>query len=126
MIDIYEFKTFAEIDWEKERMIILECGHVFTMETMDPLMEMENYYDGDYKNWTDIKLLSSQTGENKIKTCPNCRGNFLSYFNRIFTILYKFYVYWSNNFLKKLLLEKLKDMDGQLKNEFLIHKTRSF
>ena len=76
MIDYYEMKTFAEIDWGVERMIVLGCGHVFTMETMDHHMEMKDYYEGDYGNWTGIKMLSSQTGENKIKTCPNCRGNF--------------------------------------------------
>jgi hypothetical protein len=75
VIDYYEFKTFAEIDWEKERMIILECGHVFTMETMDHHMEMDKYYQGDYGNWTNLVMLSSKSGENKIMTCPNCRGN---------------------------------------------------
>jgi hypothetical protein len=80
VIDYYEMKTFAEIDWGEERMIVLECGHVFTMETMDHHMEMKEYYEGDYDNWTGIKMLSSQTGENKIQTCPNCRGNLISYF----------------------------------------------
>lgn len=75
VIDILEFKTFAEIDVEKERVIILDCGHVFTMETMDRHMEMEKYYQGDYGNWTDLVMLSSKSGENKIMTCPNCRGN---------------------------------------------------
>ncbi|CAB5368199.1 unnamed protein product [Rhizophagus irregularis] len=74
MIDILEFKTFAETDLEKERVIILDCGHVFTMETMDHHMEMEKYYQGDYGNWTDLVLLSSKSGENKIMTCPTCRA----------------------------------------------------
>ncbi|CAG8436405.1 920_t:CDS:10 [Rhizophagus irregularis] len=74
LIDILEFKTFAETDLEKERVIILDCGHVFTMETMDHHMEMEKYYQGDYGNWTDLVLLSSKSGENKIMTCPTCRA----------------------------------------------------
>ena len=69
-------------------MIILECGHIFTMETMDHHMEMENYYDGDYEHWTGIKTLSSQTGNNKVMTCPNCRGNFLFFF-----LSFKVYTY---------------------------------
>ncbi|GES78947.1 P-loop containing nucleoside triphosphate hydrolase protein [Rhizophagus clarus] len=74
IVDIYEFRTFAEIDLEKERIIILDCGHVFTMETMDHHMEMENYYQGGYGNWTDLVMLSSKSGENKIMTCPSCRA----------------------------------------------------
>jgi len=91
VIDYIEFKTFAEIDWEEERMIILECGHVFTMNTMDGHMEMEKYYEGNEERWTGIKMLSSQSGENKMMTCPNCRGIFSIYF--IYCIFFFFYTY---------------------------------
>ena len=64
--------TFSEIDWNKERMIVLTCGHVYTMETMDMIMEMEDFYEGSIKvGWTSIKMLP--TSITTIKTCPTCQ-----------------------------------------------------
>src|SRR2546429_3342162 len=64
--------TFSEIDWNKERMIVLTCGHVYTMETMDMIMEMEDFYEGSIKvGWTSIKMLPESI--TTIKTCPTCQ-----------------------------------------------------
>ncbi|RGB37021.1 hypothetical protein C1646_652342, partial [Rhizophagus diaphanus] len=64
--------TFSEVDWEVERMIVLTCGHVFTMETMDMLMEMKDFYEGSVEGgWTSVKILP--TSPMNMKTCPTCR-----------------------------------------------------
>ncbi|PKY47020.1 P-loop containing nucleoside triphosphate hydrolase protein [Rhizophagus irregularis] len=64
---------FSEIDWDQERMIILSCGHVFTMKSMDTLMEMKNYYKGSIDGgWTSAKMLP--TSSTDIKTCPGCNS----------------------------------------------------
>ncbi|GES93124.1 P-loop containing nucleoside triphosphate hydrolase protein [Rhizophagus clarus] len=64
--------AFSEIDWEEERMIVLTCGHVYTMETMDMHMEMKNYYEGSVEGeWTSVKILP--TTPMNMKTCPACR-----------------------------------------------------
>ncbi|GBC01063.1 hypothetical protein RclHR1_04050006 [Rhizophagus clarus] len=64
--------TFSEVDWEVERMIVLTCGHVYTMETMDMLMEMKDYYEGSVEGgWTSVKMLP--TSPMNMKTCPTCR-----------------------------------------------------
>ncbi|RIA89999.1 hypothetical protein C1645_805971 [Glomus cerebriforme] len=63
---------FGEIDWNRERMIVLSCRHVYTMKTMDTLMEMENYYEGSIEGrWTSVKILP--TLPMNIKTCPTCQ-----------------------------------------------------
>jgi hypothetical protein len=64
--------TFSEVDWEVERMIVLTCGHVYTMETMDMHMEMKDYYGGSVEGgWTSVKILP--TSSINMKTCPACR-----------------------------------------------------
>ncbi|CAG8591908.1 3194_t:CDS:10 [Funneliformis mosseae] len=70
--DLIENTTFGEIDWDKERMIILSCGHVYTMTTMDNYMEMENYYEVSKEIWISVKNLP--TSPINIKTCPECRA----------------------------------------------------
>jgi hypothetical protein len=70
--DIIIGSTFSEVDWEVERMIVLTCGHVYTMETMDMLMEMKDYYGGSVEEgWTSVKILP--TSPMNAKTCPTCR-----------------------------------------------------
>ncbi len=65
--------TFSEVDWDEERMIVLSCGHVYTMETMDMHMEMKDYYEGSVEEgWKSIKILSSASSADT-KTCPACR-----------------------------------------------------
>jgi hypothetical protein len=64
---------FSEIDWNEERMIVLSCGHVYTMETMDMLVKMEEYYEGSIeRGWTSIKALP--TSSKDIIKCPACRA----------------------------------------------------
>src|SRR4051812_20845827 len=46
VIDIIMQETFANVDWNVHRLIVLECGHCFTMESMDSHMELEKYYVG--------------------------------------------------------------------------------
>ncbi|RIA98473.1 hypothetical protein C1645_870713 [Glomus cerebriforme] len=59
------------IDWNKERMIILSCGHAYTMKTLDKLMGMKDYYKGSIEGgWTSIKELPTSTNT---KTCPECQ-----------------------------------------------------
>ncbi|CAI2182855.1 2804_t:CDS:10, partial [Funneliformis geosporum] len=63
---------FNEVDWDRNKMIVLSCGHVFTMETMDMHMGMEDYYEGSIKwGWTSVKILPTSFAN--IKTCPDCR-----------------------------------------------------
>ncbi|CAG8617771.1 554_t:CDS:10, partial [Funneliformis mosseae] len=71
--DLIMGATFSDIDWDEERMIVLSCGHVYTMETMDMHMEMREYYEGSVeKGWKSIKFLSSASLTDA-KTCPACR-----------------------------------------------------
>ncbi|CAB4399021.1 unnamed protein product [Rhizophagus irregularis] len=71
--DVIMGTKFSEIDWNEERMIVLSCGHVYTMETMDMLVKMEEYYEGSTGGgWTSIKALP--TSSKNIIKCPACRA----------------------------------------------------
>ncbi|CAJ0905633.1 4526_t:CDS:10 [Entrophospora sp. SA101] len=60
-----------EVDWNANNMIVLECGHVFTMKKMDEIMEIQKYY---YKKSHQWKSTSSFTAEPEhLETCPDCR-----------------------------------------------------
>ncbi|CAI2168909.1 11576_t:CDS:10 [Funneliformis geosporum] len=66
--------SFSKVDWKKKRMIVLSCGHVYTMETMDMHMGMEGYYECEgvfERNWTSVKILPASTVN--VKACPECR-----------------------------------------------------
>ncbi|RIA99985.1 hypothetical protein C2G38_2130658, partial [Gigaspora rosea] len=53
-------KSFAEVDWTSERMIVLACGHVYTADSLDHLMEMKEYYEMDLTNqWVVLKTITS-------------------------------------------------------------------
>ncbi|PKC57188.1 hypothetical protein RhiirA1_446280 [Rhizophagus irregularis] len=70
--DINSKSTFSEIDWNEKRMVVLTCRHVYTMETMDMIMEMKNYYEGSIKEgWKSVKILPALLMN--AKTCPTCR-----------------------------------------------------
>ncbi|CAG8514866.1 9304_t:CDS:10, partial [Diversispora eburnea] len=71
IVDLIMQTTFADVDWTTERMIVLECGHVFTAETLDNLMGNVYHMDA-LGNWTGIKPITEQPGE--LKRCPNCRS----------------------------------------------------
>ncbi|CAB4477601.1 unnamed protein product [Rhizophagus irregularis] len=64
--------TFSKVDWNKERMIFLSCGHIYTMKSMDNHMGMKDYYEGSIdRGWTSVKLLPTSTS---VKTCPECQA----------------------------------------------------
>ncbi len=70
-------ESFGEVDWNVHRLIVLECGHCFTMESMDSHMELEEYYVGQVNpttcetTWIGLKIPPEEIS--KVKCCPNCR-----------------------------------------------------
>lgn len=53
-------------------LITLNCGHSFTVETLDGHCELEKYYKKDDAGW--IQLSVPPVGLQKPPTCPLCRG----------------------------------------------------
>ncbi|CAG8476927.1 30534_t:CDS:10 [Gigaspora margarita] len=71
-VDLIMQESFAEVDWTFERMIVLACGHVYTADSLDHLMEMKEYYEMDLNGqWIGLKTIISQPSDPK--NCPQCR-----------------------------------------------------
>ncbi|GBC46709.1 uncharacterized protein OCT59_017758 [Rhizophagus irregularis] len=121
--DIFSKSTFSVIDWNEKRMIVLTCKHVYTMETMDMLMEMENYYEGSIEEgWTSVKILPALLMNTK--TCPTC-GTPIKNVKRYGRIINKYTLDMQN---KKFLLKydsKLKEIIMQiitLRDEMIVRR----
>lgn len=56
--------------------ITLRCGHIFTVETLDGLTHLNDFYDRDY-NGKWVQAVTPEThGENRTRpVCPTCRGD---------------------------------------------------
>ncbi|KAF0547345.1 P-loop containing nucleoside triphosphate hydrolase protein [Gigaspora margarita] len=73
VVDLIMQESFAEVDWIIERMIVLACGHVYTADSLDHLMEMEEYYEKSLNDqWIGLKTITSQPSDPK--SCPLCRA----------------------------------------------------
>ncbi|RIB30558.1 hypothetical protein C2G38_2238173 [Gigaspora rosea] len=66
VVDLIMQESFAEVDWTFERMIVLACGHVYTADSLDHLMEMKEYYEMDLTGqWVVLKTITSQPSDPK-------------------------------------------------------------
>ncbi|KAF8070666.1 hypothetical protein FPV67DRAFT_1488261 [Lyophyllum atratum] len=82
MVDLILGLTLGDIlDDEEtldEMLITLpRCGHVFTVETLDGICGMGDYYSKNDGKWLDLKSPVSQTATGEVKkppVCPTCRS----------------------------------------------------
>lgn len=81
-VDLFEMKTYAEIDVDLAPIVVLECGHFFTAETLDGLVGMYTAYisnpEGRFTALADI----SATFAEKIPLCPDCKRPVRQYVTR--------------------------------------------
>ncbi|TLD25489.1 hypothetical protein PspLS_05703 [Pyricularia sp. CBS 133598] len=87
VVDYIEFKTYAEIDVNDTPIVVLSCGHIFTAESLDGHVGMNDVYvvnqEGEY---TGVKDISSDLGK-PVPGCPECRRPILQFstkrYNRV-------------------------------------------
>ena len=66
-------KTYGEIDLEEMPIIVLGCGHFFSIETLDGHVGMTEVYEQDgYDEFTGIRDVSA-TLARSIPHCPDCQ-----------------------------------------------------
>lgn len=69
-------RTLVEIDLTSkeisERLLTLECGHIFTLETLDGHCHMTDYYEVDAMG-VYLTMKSPPTEFQQPPTCPTCR-----------------------------------------------------
>lgn len=75
VVDVIMGKQLCEIDPHGEELdeliITLTCGHVFTVETLDGICELEKYYTRQDDAWMEIA--PPPQGLQRPPTCPHCR-----------------------------------------------------
>ena len=76
--DLVAQRTISEIDTisddVNEKLIALECGHIFTVETLDGHCSMSEYYEIDPMTGGYLGMKAPPTKYQTPPTCPTCRG----------------------------------------------------
>ncbi|KAK0440271.1 hypothetical protein EV421DRAFT_1712588 [Armillaria borealis] len=77
IVDFVMQRTLADIpagsEDISEKLITLDCGHIFTVETLDGHCQMTDYYEVDEMgSYTGMK--APPTEFQRPPTCPTCRG----------------------------------------------------
>lgn len=75
-VDFIEFTEYHDVDLDDNPVVILTCGHCFTISTLDGLMSMSDYYEIDDNGLPkSIKTTgASNFSKDELKSCPTCRG----------------------------------------------------
>ena len=68
-------ESYGSVDLEEDPCIFTSCGHVFTLSTMDGMMEVSKHYELDEtRNGLSIKVTLEAFSSRELPTCPSCRG----------------------------------------------------
>ena len=78
IVDFILQRTISEIDTTSddvsEKLIALECGHIFTVETLDGHCEMSQYYDTDPLTGRYLGMRPPPIKYQTPPACPTCRS----------------------------------------------------
>ncbi|KAI9221484.1 hypothetical protein BC828DRAFT_356939 [Blastocladiella britannica] len=81
-VDLVMLTSYGETDVQESPVIVLGCGHVFTVETLDGMFKLESYYRRLGSAWIVPSELPDDEETKKIIVCPNCRRNVLAHETR--------------------------------------------
>ncbi|KAH7090017.1 AAA domain-containing protein [Paraphoma chrysanthemicola] len=75
--DLLMFKPYKDIDLDTDPCIFTSCGHVFTIDSLDGTMGMQDHYQVDplTGRYTGLKTSAAPFSNNDSKPCPECRGS---------------------------------------------------
>ncbi|CAM9311631.1 unnamed protein product, partial [Sphacelaria rigidula] len=74
VVDMLEFTTLKEHDPSLEPIIVLDCGHAYTLSTLDGFMGLESVYVKDKQSGEWIMPRPLQSDCSVLKLCPDCRA----------------------------------------------------
>ncbi|KAF2171405.1 hypothetical protein M409DRAFT_63696 [Zasmidium cellare ATCC 36951] len=122
-VDLITMQTYQEVDLDADPCITLNCGHIFTRESLDGLMEMSTHYNLDPSTGDPVAINGEllPLSYDKPKVCPSCRGSLrrVSRYGRIVrrSLLdesTKKFITWSNRTYVPL-AERLQTLQASLK-----------
>ena len=78
IVDFILQRTISDIDTTSddvsEKLIALDCGHIFTVETLDGHCGMSEYYETDPMTGRYLSMKAPPTKYQTPPACPTCRG----------------------------------------------------
>lgn len=75
--DLLMFTPYKDINLDTDPCIFTPCGHIFTIDSLDGTMGMQDHYEVDplTGNYTGLKSSSEPFSIEDSKPCPECRGS---------------------------------------------------
>jgi len=78
IVDFIMQRDISDIDTASddlgEKLITLDCGHIFTVETLDGHCSMSEYYEVDSMTGRYLEMRAPPVKYQTPPTCPTCRG----------------------------------------------------
>ncbi|KAJ3528590.1 hypothetical protein NM208_g10130 [Fusarium decemcellulare] len=72
-VDLMEFRPYSDVDLDESPIVVLGCGHFFTGETLDGLVDLGQVYTMNNKgNFDGLKDHSGAVAKNLL-CCPDCK-----------------------------------------------------
>lgn len=75
--DLLMFTPYKDIDLDADPCIFTSCGHIFTIDSLDGTMGMQDHYQVDplTGRYTGLKSSAEPFSSKDSKPCPECRGS---------------------------------------------------
>ncbi|KAG0018307.1 hypothetical protein BGZ82_000485 [Podila clonocystis] len=77
-VDVHSLASLGETNVDVNPILVLSCGHAWTMTTMDGMMDMDTYYEGEIDPETEETTYIAKKPlpgtEVKQVSCPSCRN----------------------------------------------------
>ena len=77
--DMLEMKPYSDIDLDESPIVVLACGHFFTIETLDGIVSLNEVYEQDGKTGHFVSLVENAQLAVTVPQCPNCRSPIRQY-----------------------------------------------
>lgn len=76
VVDFIELCKYKDADLDRNPAVVLRCGHLQTIESMDGLMQMTSFYNfQENGKITGLKTASQPFSAGESRVCPACRGS---------------------------------------------------
>ena len=72
-MDLLELKVFREVDLDESPLVVLGCGHFFTAETLDGMMQMDEVYLQDAQGKYCEIIDDNGALAKAVPKCPDCK-----------------------------------------------------
>lgn len=125
VVDLFMIATLAEHDPDDSPLVRLDCGHCFTVKTLDGVVGLIDFYGQNKRGeWTNAKPLQVPASDSRIKGCPNCRQP-IAGVNRYSRAINSFHLYQSELKYLQVVRSEIAKSQASRSEEKLTVSTRN-